>query len=222
MMMNKSHSGVLCSLRKHNGKKLWCYFSQTTRGAPVIWMAGVLQALIDERWRQGWTSSKGITGRGKKMSLEFGHLRVQLSFYSFPSFFALTGWVEEMRHGFITLCVALGLFSFLSTWHSWCACVVILNCCFTAWSFFFFYAYDLYESAPLASINFFMRWVCILTKLFKAENADDCERQATSCDWLGVICYLTAIYFWAVFRACSIDYYFSFHFKKTNESTEFH
>lgn len=124
MAMDKRPGSAWCSAKAHNGDKLGCFLSQMTRGVLMIWMAGALQALMDGRWWQGWTGCGGVAEKGGSwrwglkgvgtfgfiQSLTLALSSLHFSFQPSAADRPLTDWVEETRHGFITLCVALGFF----------------------------------------------------------------------------------------------------------------
>lgn len=150
MMIDTRPGGAWCLAREHNGDELWCLLSQMTWGVLVIWMAGVLQALIDGRWGYGWAGCGGVTGkRGLwQWSLKgvgtFGFVLQPFSFRVSIADSLLTDWVGEMRHGFIMLCVALGHFSLHIRWLM-CLCCH-LKLLFYSPAIFHFYDCDLLES----------------------------------------------------------------------------
>ena len=146
------------------------FLSQMTCGALVIWTAGVFPG--SDRWKVRTRVSRlqRCYREGKSTLVEFGHLWVQPSFYSFSFHLSiadrLSGRDETWVHH--ALC-GLEAF-FLLTCDGWCACVAILTCCFTAWPFFSFMMVTYLRAHPRTSIYFFIWCICILTKQFKADN----------------------------------------------------
>lgn len=127
-----------------------------------------------------------------------------------------------MRHGFITLCVALGRLSILHIRWLLCLCFHLKLLLYSRAVFL------LYDRDRLGSSSYTLSRPLIALldafafrhKILSGRREKIVRDKATSHEWLKLPCYLTAVYFEIVSGACSIDYYFSPPQKKTNEPRE--
>lgn len=125
-----------CSARTHNEDKLGCFLRQMTWGVLVIWMAGVLQALINGRWGHGWADCGGVTWKG-------GSWWWTLKDLCHPPFsLSVADWLSGgdetgVQH-------ALCAFGLLSSHIRWLCCH--LKLLFYSPAIFLFYYHDLLES----------------------------------------------------------------------------